>query len=383
MRSGRRCKAVNSDCNPSRITKIHRADKKQVVGGHQYVTLIPMSEFENWVSRLESGDSLSFAEASEAASQVGSDHISDQEKVRLLQALTRKGESAEEIAGFAQTFRNMALIQNGLPRQSEAIDVCGTGGDGSGTVNISTAVGFLLASLEVPVYKHGNRSVTSRCGSADILEAIGWPIQPSPEERYKQLDRFHFTFFFAPSFHPAFQHVSPVRKQLAEQGQRSIFNLLGPLLNPAQPPYQLIGVMDTGKVPLIADALTQLGIRRGLVAHSKLPESKGLDEASTVGENLLQGAGELRDVHFDQPLFGLKKGNFNELKGGDIQQNLAILEEFSRGKISGTLADTIALNAGLSLWIAEKADSPEQGIETAARQIKDGAIYRWLRAALT
>lgn len=344
--------------------------------------MVPMSEFENWVSRLESGDSLSFAEASEVASHIGSDTIPDQEKIRLLQALTRKGESAEEIAGFAQTFRDRALVQDGLPRQSESIDVCGTGGDGSGTVNISTAVGFLLASLEVPVYKHGNRSVTSRCGSADILEAVGWPINPSPEDRYKQLDRFHFTFFFAPSFHPTFRYVSPLRKQLAEQGQRTIFNLLGPLLNPARPPYQLIGVMGAEKVPLIADALTQLGIRRGIVAHSAISDNKGLDEASTVGNNLLQGAGELQDIDFDDPSFGLDKGNFNDLKGGDIQQNLAILEELSRGKISGTLADTIALNAGLSLWIVGKASSPEQGIETASRQIKDGGIYRWLRAAL-
>lgn len=341
-----------------------------------------MSEFENWVSHLEKGNSLSFEEACAVASRIGSDSVSDQDKIRLLQALTRKGESADEVAGFAHTFREMALNQRGLPRQNEGIDVCGTGGDGSGTFNISTAVGFLLASLEVPVYKHGNRSVTSRCGSADILEAIGWPVDPTPEERYRHLDQYHFTFFFAPSFHPTFRHVGPVRKQLAEQGQRTIFNLLGPLLNPAHPPYQLVGVMGADKVDLVASALTKLGIKRAVVVHSELQPGKGLDEASTVGRNLLQGAGEIHNQPFHDPLFGLSSGDFAELKGGDMQENLRILQDLSKGKIRGALADTVALNTGLALWIANRADTPEQGIETATRQLQDGSMYAWLRSAL-
>ncbi len=354
------------------------------VFGGKLCRLAPMSRSDDWINRLQRGEDLTREEAAAAARWIATPETPDAERVRFLLGLNQKGETATEIAGFAQVFRDMATDPGPLSGQNESIDVCGTGGDGSGSFNISTAVGFLLASLQVPVLKHGNRSITSKCGSADILESLGWPLNPADKERHRLLDQFHFTFFFAPAYHPAFQHVGPARKQVAAQGQRSIFNLLGPLLNPARPPYQLMGVMGVDKVSLIAGALDQLHIQRGLVVHCQIDNKQGLDEASTVGTNHLQTAGLLQPRLPDTPdnRWGLPAGNRAELQGGDMKQNLLILDDLARGKRNDTLADTVALNAGLALWVAQRVKSPEEGIELAARQLRDGKVYNWLREAL-
>ncbi len=346
--------------------------------------LTVMSRLDYWIEKLQRREDLTLSEASDAASWIATPETPDSDRIRFLQALNAKGESAAELAGFALVFRKMSTNPGTLSGQSESIDVCGTGGDGSGSFNISTAVGFLLASLQVPVFKHGNRSITSKCGSADILEALGWPLNPDDAERRRLLDHFHFTFFFAPAFHPAFQHVGPVRRQLAAQGQRSIFNLLGPLLNPGHPPYQLMGVMGVDKVGIIADALNQLDIQRGLVVHCQIDAQRGLDEASTAGINHFQGAGQLKQqtIEGHQTHWGLPAGKREELQGGDMKENLRIFDDLSRGQRRDTLADTVALNAGLALWVAQRAKTPESGIEQAARQLRDGKVYTWIRAAL-
>jgi anthranilate phosphoribosyltransferase len=343
-----------------------------------------MSHSDDWIRKLERNESLTLEEASAAAHWIATPDTPDTERVRFLLALNRKGETSTEIAGFAQVFRSMATDPGPLSGQSESIDVCGTGGDGSGTFNISTAVGFLLASMQVPVLKHGNRSITSKCGSADILEALGWPLTPTDKERQRLVDQYHFIFLFAPVYHPAFQYVGPARKQVAALGQRSIFNLLGPLLNPARPPYQLMGVMGVDKVGLIADALNQLEVQRGLVVHCQINQQQGLDEASTVGTNHVQTTGALNPQlpTAQDRLWGLSAGNRAELQGGDMKQNLKILDDLVRGKRNDTLSDTVALNAGLALWVAQRVKSPEEGIEQSLRQLRDGNVYNWLRKAL-
>ena len=193
---------------------------------------------------LFAGGNLQPDQAEALAELLISPEVSQESKRDCLLALAVKGETATEVAAFARTFRGQAVDPNVGEWASRAIDVCGTGGDGSGTFNISTAVSFIVAAAGIPVFKHGNRSITSKCGSADLMEALGIKIDAESERMRDSLHELNFCFFYAPAYHPAFKEIMPVRRALAEAGQRTIFNLLGPLINPGRPAFQLLGVFS-------------------------------------------------------------------------------------------------------------------------------------------
>jgi len=240
---------------------------------------------ESLTERLAQGGSLSDAQVRAAISQLIDQGVAVETKADFLAALARKGETIEEIAAFARELREKSVRPplDAATRAREILDVCGTGGDRLGTFNISTTVAIIAAAAGVTVAKHGNRAITSQAGSADVLEALGIRIDLEPETAARMLREHHFAFFFAPKYHPAFKHIGPARKLCAERGQRTIFNFLGPLLNPARPGAQLVGVPRAELCEPIARVLQMLGVRRGMVVSGRVGDAH-LDELSTLGE---------------------------------------------------------------------------------------------------
>ena len=329
---------------------------------------------------LRRGESLSAADAAAAARLLAEGAGTLEERQQFLLALHEKGESAEEVAAFAQTFRDLARDPELGPRAEGAFDFAGTGGDKSGSANISTMASFVVASLGVPVVKHGNRSITSKCGSADLVADMGFPLEADNATLRALLEKHNFTFLFAPQFHPAFAHVAPVRKALGAQGKHTIFNILGPLINPARTPCQIMGVFARQWVEPLAEAFRQLGTKRALVAHGEPFEGGVLDEMSCASRNFVTGAGELAGLceewtpeTFDLPACGLA-----DLKGGDLARNRQILEDLAEARAPRGLADTIAMNAGAALWVAGRVDSPQAGVTQANTQITEGGFRQWL-----
>jgi anthranilate phosphoribosyltransferase len=334
------------------------------------------------------GEHLSRGQAAAAAHMLAGEEASDEARHAFLVALARKGERPAEVAGFADAFREMAVDPGVGAWAGRAIDVCGTGGDGSGTFNISTAVSFLVAAAGVPVFKHGNRSITSKCGSADLLDVLGFPLEMPPELVRRSLEALDFCFFFAPAYHPAFRRIMPVRKMLAREGVRSVFNLLGPLINPGRPAHQLLGVFSPDWVAPLAEALGELGLEGGLVVHGRIGggSSRGLDEMSCAGPNLIAGFGRLADRRgeLDARSAGLGPCQAKDLQGGAIGENLALLERLFRdgGKtVPAGLRDSVLLNAGAALWIAGRADSTRTGVARAADLLQSGHAWQWLERA--
>lgn len=344
-----------------------------------------MQAIEEFTSVLRENGGLSSTLAAEAAILLASPTIGAESKKDFLIALSEKGESAEEVAAFAATFRDLALdseVDEWAPR---AIDVCGTGGDGAHTFNISTAVSFIVAAAGVPVLKHGNRSITSKCGSADLLEAIGVKLDASKDVLKASLEELNFCFFFAPAFHPAFKEIMPVRKALAEDGKRSIFNLLGPLINPGRPAHQLLGVFSQRWVEPLAGALHSLGLNAGLVAHCTPEVDKALDELSCAGVNHISGFGQLQGTTSIESLegLGLTPCTLDELKGGNVEDNLSILHSLLSGDasaVSAGLLNSILLNTGAAFWISGKTSDLRGGVELARELIDSGKVLSWLKS---
>jgi anthranilate phosphoribosyltransferase len=245
-------------------------------------------------------------------------------------------------------------------------DTCGTGGDRTGTVNVSTAAALVLAGAGVRVAKHGNRSVSSRCGSADVFEALGVAITAPPEVVARSLDEAGVAFLFAPSFHPAMRHAGPTRKEL---GLRTAFNLLGPLTNPAGPARQIVGVPRPELTELVARALLMLGSERVWVVHG----SDGLDEISTTGYTKISEAqdGTVRTFHVHPGDYGLRKTTLASLAGGDARTNAKILASMLAGE-AGPVRDIVLLNAGAGLFVAGRAASVREGIAMAAEAVDQG-----------
>lgn len=345
-------------------------------------------ELEALTLELKKMRDLSRDEADFAASSLADNTVADSNKREFLIALNSKGENANEVASFADTFRDLA-INPGVERwASDAIDVCGTGGDGSGTFNISTAVSFILAAMGVPVFKHGNRSITSKCGSADLMEAFGFKLDASHELIRESLEKLNFCFFFAPAYHPAFRHIMPVRQALAKQGQRTVFNLLGPLINPGRPAHQLMGVFAQKWVVPIAEAFQSMGLKAGLVVHGKLGDSgdRGLDELSCSGVNHVAGFGRLQKVRDElhASSAGLSNCPITELNGGNVQENFGLMQTLlggGSGVIPSGLIDSVLFNAGAGLWIVGKVDSITDGVESARIAIKSKQVWDWLQQA--
>ena len=334
----------------------------------------------NLTRNLISGKDLSADEARTAALALADSAPDPHDKSKFLVALRQKGESPEEVSSFAATFRELAVDPGVDTYREYAIDVCGTGGDKSGSFNLSTATAMILAASGVPVFKHGNRSITSGCGSADLLERLGVPLLGAEGNHEKALEKLNFTFFFAPSFHPAFKEIMPVRQALGERGIRTIFNLLGPLINPGRPSIQLLGVFSRDYVEPLAAALHNLGLRRGLVVHTSLNGDTGMDELACCGTCHVAGFGEfvgIREKWMPDAL-GLGVCSLDDVQGGDLERNMEILDEVLGLKAKKGLIDSICLNAGAALWCAGKADCVEDGIKQALDLLSSGAVANWL-----
>lgn len=304
-------------------------------------------------------------------------------KADFLVELARKGETPGEIAAFAAELRGRALPVplDAETRARDILDVCGTGGDQVGTFNISTTVALVVAAAGVTVAKHGNRAITSKSGSADVLEALGVRIDLTPAEAARSLKEHHFAFLFAPHYHPAFKHIGPARKLCAERGQRTIFNFLGPLLNPARPTCQLIGVARAELCEPLARVLQGLGVRRGMVVSGQVG-ARHLDELSTLGPSDLaefyQDRGFARSV-LDPRDFPIQPATLDDLAGGDREANAAIIRALLAGADRGPKRDAVLLNAGAALFVAGRTRSIAEGWELAATQIDSGAAQQKLK----
>lgn len=340
-------------------------------------------EFPNLTAAVASGRELTTDEISAAARGLADADEPASNKEAFLVALATRGETPGEIAEFARNFRTLARDPGLQQWALRAIDVCGTGGDRSGTFNVSTTVAFVLAAADIPVIKHGNRSITSNCGSADLLEALGIRLDADPEMLQRSMQELNFAFLFAPNYHPAFKEIVPVRKALAARGQRSIFNLLGPLLNPAQPAFQIIGVFAAPFVSPIAHALDALKLEAGLVVHSTGADGRAYDELTVVGRNRASGFGRLRDsnLDFDVSEIGLTPGNPADLAGGDAAANVDLLQTIVSGEAPPTLIDSIVLNAAATLHVVGHAASIRDGLPIARDLLLSGKVRAWLDRA--
>jgi anthranilate phosphoribosyltransferase len=278
----------------------------------------------------------------------------------LLAMLRMRGETAEELAAFARVMRSRAIH---VEAPEGAVDLCGTGADGLHTFNISTLASFVVAGAGVPVAKHGNRAITSLSGSADVVEALGIPLDPGPEEVSRSIREIGFGFIFAPSYHPAMKHAMPIRRGLPI---RTVFNLLGPLSSPARVRRQLLGVADPSLVAVMAGALSRLEAERAIVLHG----ADGTDELSLVGPNraLLVEDGETREIIIDATDFGLSRAPLAALSGGDAQLNSAIALSVLGGE-PGPARDVVLLNAGAALFVSGVASDIADGVACAADAI--------------
>ena len=326
--------------------------------------------------QLRAGTDLATDQVTEAVEHMTSEETSAEIKAEFLTALAKKGESHGELAVFATELRNRATAVplDEATRAGEILDVCGTGGDGLNTFNISTTVALLCAAAGVTVAKHGNRAITSKSGSADVLEALGIPTNLSPTDAGAALSEHGFAFLFAPMYHPAFKNIMPARKLCAEVGQRTLFNFLGPLLNPARPTAQLIGVPRAELTEPMAQVLQNLGIRRGMVVSGSVGE-KQMDELSTLGENAI--AEFYQDRGFASSTLNpadlqLEKATLEDLAGGDAQTNADIIRSILNSETRGPRREAVLLNAGAALFVANKADTISTGMELAAAVIDDG-----------
>lgn len=316
------------------------------------------------IGHLIEGRNLTQMEAKSAMMEIMKGEATDAQVGSFLTALRLKGETVEEIAAFTNVMRECALTIN--PKVNGIlVDTCGTGGDSASTFNISTAAAFVAAGCGVPVVKHGNRSVSSRCGSADVLEALGVNFGISPDRVSQILEKYHIAFLFAPLYHPAMKYVAGPRKEL---GIRTVFNLLGPLANPAGAKAQLLGVYTPVLTEKIARVLSSVGVVRAMVVHGG-----GLDEISTTGPTKISEleAGKIRTYVLNCQDVGFSPATLNDLKGGDAATNARILQSVFSGK-KGPARDIVLLNAGAAVYLGGKSDTLEEGISMGAESIDSG-----------
>jgi anthranilate phosphoribosyltransferase len=324
------------------------------------------------IEKVVRHEDLAEDEAAAAMREVMEGHAAPAALAALLTGLVMKGERPAEIVGFARTMREHA-VRLAAPA-GEVFDTCGTGGDRSGTFNISSAAALVLAACGVKVAKHGNRSVSSRCGSADVFEALGVNIAASPIVVERTLHEANIAFFFAPTFHPSMKHAGPTRQAV---GIRTAFNLLGPLTNPAGATRQIVGVPRPELTELLARALMLLGSTRAWVVHG----ADGIDEISTTGYTKVSECrdGAVHTFYVHPADFGMSKALPEELKGGDAQENAAIVHAILDGR-QGAPRRVVVLNAGAGLFVAGRARSIGEGIQMAERAIDSRAAARTLEA---
>jgi anthranilate phosphoribosyltransferase len=328
--------------------------------------IVAREALRRWMNR----ESLTRAETEALFGELMDGVLSDVVKAALLAALAAKGETAAEITGAAAALRRRVVrIPHAVPG---VVDTCGTGGDGSGTFNISTAAAFVAAAAGVPIAKHGNRSVSSRSGSADVLAALGADIETTPEGAARCLQEVGIAFLFAPRLHPAMKEVMPVRREL---GVRTVFNILGPLANPAGARRQVLGVYADGLVEPIARVLAELGAEHALVVHGR----DGLDEITCTGATRVAevraGAVTLWEITPEQ--LGIRRCAGSDLLGGTPEENAVLLRRTVEGE-AGPLADVTAINAGAAIYVGGRERDLAGGVGLARQVLRSGAAGRKL-----
>lgn len=325
------------------------------------------------IQAVVEGELLDRQQAVEAMQIIMNGEASQPQIGAFLTALRIRGETDEELAGFAEVMREKAIRVpvdlNGDP----LVDTCGTGGDVSHSFNISTTAAFVVAGAGVKVAKHGNRAMTSRCGSADVLEGLGITIELEPEQVAQSIDEVGIGFMYAPAFHPAMRFAGPVRREI---GIRTVFNLLGPLVNPAGATHQVVGVPGPDVAPRVARVMGLLGSRHALVVHAH----EGLDELgvggpSTVAEMLMRDSAWVTTYDLTPESMGLSSHPSTEIRGGSVRENVEITEAVLSGQ-PGAARDIVLLNAGAAIYAADSATSIEEGIKLAKQSIDSGEARR-------
>lgn len=325
-----------------------------------------------FVDRLLEGKDLSCEQAREAMHTIMAGDATDAQIAAFLIALRAKGETADEIAGCAQAMRSHAIAVR--PKRTDLVDTAGTGGDGAGTINISTAAALLAAAAGAGVAKHGNRAVSSACGSADVLEALGFEIEQPPLIVERSIDELGFGFLFAPSHHPAMRHAAKVRREL---GTRTVFNVLGPLTNPAGANAQVVGVYASELVRTVAEVLALLGTRHAFVVHG----AGGIDEFSPAGENLVAEvvAGSVRERVVGPEDVGIPRSPSRSLAGGNPSENAEMIRRVFAGE-QGPRRDAILFNAAAAIAAANATSDLRFGFELARHALDSGAVGERLEA---
>jgi anthranilate phosphoribosyltransferase len=322
------------------------------------------------IEKLVRHEDLTMDEATDAMREVMEGRVPSAALAALLSALRMKGERPAELVGFARAMREHS-VKISRP-EGEVCDTCGTGGDRAGTFNISSAAAIVVAACGAKVAKHGNRSVSSRCGSADVFEHLGMNLAASPAAAERAPHISNIAFFFAPTFHPSMKHAGATRR---EMGVRTAFNLLGPLTNPAGATRQVVGVPRADLTDLLARSLRLLGSTRAWVVHG----ADGIDEISTTGHTKVSECrdGSVHTFYIHPSEFGIRKATLAELLGGDAAENAAIVRRVLEGQ-SGAPRDAVVLNAGAALFVANRVESVREGINVATVAIDSGAALATL-----
>ncbi len=331
---------------------------------------MPNTAIHQALETLFAGQDLTSQQADAAMSQIMAGEATPALVGAFLAALRMKGETVDEIAGCAQAMKRSAVQVRVNGGDGPLVDTCGTGGDRTGTFNISTTVAFVVAGHGVKVAKHGNRSNSSRSGSADVLEALGVNLQLGPEQVAECIEEVGIGFLFAPLYHPAMRHAIGPRRELAT---RTIFNILGPLTNPANATHQVIGVPDPGLTEMMAQVLGQMGSTAAYVVHGRTDTELGMDELSTTGPNRVSHLhqGQVTTFQLDPEELGLPRARLADLRGGDAAENAAILRGILSGEIQGAKRDAVLLNAAAAL--STECGDWEAGLAEARESIDSGA----------
>jgi anthranilate phosphoribosyltransferase len=322
------------------------------------------------IEKLAKKEDLSATQMQQAMEEIMAGRAQTQDIVSFLTALSNKGETVEELTAAVKVMRHHVTGIN--TKHKVILDTCGTGGDRKGTFNVSTIVAFVASGAGITVAKHGNRSVSSSCGSADILEALDININMSKEKIEKCLDGIGIAFLFAPTLHPAMKYAMSARKQI---GKRTMFNILGPLSNPAGATHQLVGVFDAYWTGVLAEVFLHLGTQHALVVHGQ----DGLDEITTTTKTYVSEAykGRVDNYEINPEDFGIQKSKLEDLLGGDAALNAKILMDILNGK-PGAKRDIVVLNAAAAIYAADKAGSIKEGIKFSAESIDSGEALKKL-----
>ncbi len=329
-----------------------------------------MADISEYLNSLLAGKDLSVEQAEVLLDTIFGGEIAESQIAAFLTAMRIKEPTSAELAGLARSLRNHAVAVK--PKVDNLVDTCGTGGAAVKTFNISTASAFVAAGAGANIAKHGNRGITSKCGSADVLEELGVKIDPGAETVAKCIEQAHIGFMFAPMFHPAMKFVQPIRKTL---GFRTVFNILGPLANPARANAQVMGVAEESLLCKIAETLKILGLSRAMIVHSN-----GLDEISTASVSKVV---ELRDgkismYEIDPAEFGIAAAKLEQMAGGDSQQNAETVRNVIYGKENGAAKDIVLLNAAAAIVVASLADDLKEAFKMAQESIDNGKAVQCL-----